>query len=232
MQKIADQEILSSQDAAKHAGLYYDWYAQSIPEFEHLRYMRTYKPLIEDFISHIPKGGRVLDLGSGLGHISNILYTRGFHVTGIESSSVCWEKAKKYFPYIDFQLGDFRNFPGSGDVSGVFDRLAVMYLPMNEIRELFNNVYNKLVSGGVFQVTCEESFDNEQGWYPYEIAQTVMVSNGDVVHATVPVCVSFFTKESLVELFMDTGFDVVKVWNYREPQTTRRNLITVLGKKV
>jgi|GEM_PF-2952054 len=228
MRKIAEQGALPSTQAAENVGKYYDWFSESIPEFEHLRYLRTYKPIIEDFISHLPKGGYVIDLGCGLGLVSHILFTRGMKGYGLESSLGTITKTKTYFPFLDIRHGDIREFEAEESVHGIFDRLAVMYLPEHEIRVLLKRIYRELASGGVFQTTFEESLGGEQGWYPYETAHTATLSDGSTSRMTVPVCVTYFTKEVLVELLMDTGFDVLKVWNYREPETSKRNLITVL----
>lgn len=231
MKKIAEQNTLPSGPAAINAGKYYDWFSESLPEFEHLRYLRTYKPIIEDFISYIPKGGYAIDLGAGLGLVSHILFTRGIRGHGVESSLVTITKAKTYFPFLDMRHEDIRQFSAEEPIHGIFDRLAVMYLPEVEILSLFERIYRELEPGGVFQTTFEESQGGETGWYPYETAHTAVLSDGSISRMTVPVCVTYFTKEVLVELLMDTGFDVLKVWNYREPQTSRRNLITVLCRK-
>ncbi len=231
MQKIAEQHEDLGQNPAKNSGMYYDWFVATTEDKIHEEYLKNYQPILEEFISHMPKRGHVIDLGCGLGLVVHKLFTRGFLVHGIESSPLTISKANAYFPYLDIRLGDVRKFKKQAPLHGIYERLALMYLPKPELRAIFKKIFTELEPGGVFQATFEEADIQENGWYPYETEKVIKLSNGLHRQATVPVCVTYYTKEQLVEELTDVGFTVVKIWHYREPQTTHRNLLTVLCQK-
>lgn len=52
-------------------------------------------------------GGNVLDLACGLGRTTLCLHEQGYSVTGVDSSALLIETARRRFPYLDFRLGSF-----------------------------------------------------------------------------------------------------------------------------
>ena len=67
-----------------------------------------------------PKGSRVLDLGCGNGALTGELRDRGFRVTGLDSSKELLSVAEKYYPELEFILGDATDFSLKEPVDAVF----------------------------------------------------------------------------------------------------------------
>jgi SAM-dependent methyltransferase len=59
----------------------------------------------------IPRSGRVLDLGCGLGVEVGDLAERGFHAVGIDSSPNAIERAARDHPRVEFLIGDVLDLP-------------------------------------------------------------------------------------------------------------------------
>ena len=66
----------------------------------------------------LPKGARVLDVGCGLGYMSEALRLAGGIVTGIDFSSMAIDLARKSFPNVDFRC---LSFPDELEKSDQFD---------------------------------------------------------------------------------------------------------------
>src|SRR5882724_10379865 len=65
-----------------------------------------------------PKPGeRILDVGSGTGHLTSQIAERGADAVGLDASVSMVAQARQNFPKLKFQLADMRNF----DVDSPFD---------------------------------------------------------------------------------------------------------------
>src|SRR4249919_2288582 len=67
------------------------------------------QPWLERFCALLPSGGKVLDLGCGMGEpIASWLLSRGFEVTGVDSSLSLIELCRTRFPGHDWIVSDMR----------------------------------------------------------------------------------------------------------------------------
>jgi trans-aconitate methyltransferase len=70
----------------------------------------TDKPFIERFLSFLPQGATVLDLGCGGGWpVALHMATRGFRVTGIDSSPTLISLCRTRMPDHEWVIGDMRS---------------------------------------------------------------------------------------------------------------------------
>ena len=76
-------------------------YAQNIAD-------RAPQKELEKFISQIPSGGKILDVGSAAGRDTRIFYDKGFDVCGIDLSQELIAIARRQNPGIDFFFADVR----------------------------------------------------------------------------------------------------------------------------
>ncbi|MBA2718167.1 MAG: class I SAM-dependent methyltransferase [Chloroflexi bacterium] len=109
-----------------------------------------------DFLAHLARGGRALELGSGTGRIAIPLAARGVDVQGIDLSRAMtdWLRAKPGGDAIPVAIGDFSRTK----VEGTF---RLVYLVYNTIMNLttqaaqvacFRNVAAHLEPGGTFVI--------------------------------------------------------------------------------
>jgi SAM-dependent methyltransferase len=113
---------------------------------------------VEDVVSllGISPGASVLDLCCGVGRHSLELSRRGFHVTGVDRTSMYLEKAHKQAEAeglkVEFVENDMRTFcrPAAFDAAvNMFTSFGYFENP-EEDRQVALNVYRSLKSGGIF----------------------------------------------------------------------------------
>ena len=83
----------------------------------------TDKPFIERFLSFLPSGARVLDLGCGGGSpVALHMVARGFQVTGVESSQTLISLCRTRMPDQEWIAGDMRSLALDRRFCGILNR--------------------------------------------------------------------------------------------------------------
>jgi len=103
-------------------------------------------------LGNLPPGATILDLCCGAGHLASILTARGFCVVGVDGSSEMLAFARENAPQAQFVLADAREFrsPEAFDAAlCLFDSLNHI-MSLDELEQVFANVYASLVPGGTF----------------------------------------------------------------------------------
>ena len=96
-------------------------------------------------------GGRVLDLGCGVGHDSLRLKRYQLEVEGLDISEVMLAEAKKLVEGVAFRQGDFRTLPfADASFDGIWANGSLFYLTAEDLQEALAEVYRTLKPGGVF----------------------------------------------------------------------------------
>jgi SAM-dependent methyltransferase len=97
----------------------------------------------------IGPGSQVLEVGSGPGHVADLLAKAGASVTGVDFSSEMVEVAQKGYPDIAFQQADAENLPFEAEsFDAVVANFVVHHLARPEV--VFGEVYRVLKPGGRF----------------------------------------------------------------------------------
>jgi len=92
---------------------------------------------------------QVLEIGSGPGHVADLLAKAGASVTGVDFSSDMVEVAQKSYPDISFQQADAELLPFEADsFDVVVANFVVHHLARPEV--VFRGVYRVLKAGGRF----------------------------------------------------------------------------------
>lgn len=108
-------------------------------------------------------GSRILDLGCGTGHLAQSLDSRGFKVTGVDSSGDMLSYARKRVPHGTFITADARDFRMPSSFSAVISTFDCMNHILNEedLGLVFGNVFDSLEKGGyfMFDLNMEEAFE-------------------------------------------------------------------------
>lgn len=118
----------------------------------YLKYEKQRSQPAKDLISRLYelKPKTIIDLGCGPGN-STILLQEVFPdalITGIDSSHVMIEKAKKLYPNLDFQLCDVRDVKQKADL--IFSNACLHWL--SDHKTLFPKLFALLNEGGVLAV--------------------------------------------------------------------------------
>lgn len=175
----------------------------------------------EKFLSALPQGATVLDVGCGAGVKSRYISEKGFKVTGIDFSEKMIEIARRESPDIPFAIVDVYELETySNTFDGVFAQAVLLHIPKNRIREVLSKLKDKVNSNGLLYIAVkgiredgiEESIKKENDYgYDYE---------------------RFFSYFSLPELesyLEELGMEIV--WKVKET-SGRTDWLQIIGRKI
>lgn len=102
----------------------------------------------EDLLSllNAQKGERILDLGCGTGHLTNLIAQTGAEVIGIDNSEEMIAKAKKEFSSIQFSLQSATDFHFDEPFDAIFSNAVLHWV--TEIEKVVDCLYENLKKGG------------------------------------------------------------------------------------
>jgi trans-aconitate methyltransferase len=95
---------------------------------------------------------RILDLGSGTGHLTLRIAESGATVVGMDRSEQMVYAARRTYPNLDFRVGDARNLHFHGEFDAVFSNATLHWIPQPE--RVITGVWNALRPGGRFVGEC------------------------------------------------------------------------------
>jgi len=104
----------------------------------------------EDLINLLSpkKGERILDLGCGTGHLTDLIAKSGAEVTGIDKSPEMIYEAKNHYPNIKFGVEDACDFNFSNQFDAVFSNAVLHWIKDPE--KVLICIYDSLKKGGRF----------------------------------------------------------------------------------
>jgi predicted TPR repeat methyltransferase len=149
--RSAPDQVIEVYDAL--AEVYADHYECGNPD----------RPFLEEFLSHLRTGTRLLDVGCGTGNGAKYFSDHGMRVEGIDLSVSMIEVARRTYPHIRFTPKDIRN---SNYRPGRFDAIWAGYSLFHMGRQDFQTVLKKirkaLVAKGIFGLIMQEGTGDVQ----------------------------------------------------------------------
>src|SRR5690349_395669 len=118
-----------SQD--EHANSVIGIYERHPAKFDELRTRSLFeKSWLDRFAALLPRGGRVLDLGCGMGEpIARYFIEAGFAVTGVDGSAPMIELCRARFPRARWIVGDMRAVSLAEKFDGMLGWDSYFFLP-------------------------------------------------------------------------------------------------------
>lgn len=115
------------------------------------------KKYIDKFLKKVSPGGKILDVGCGVGNLTKYIKDNNFDVMGIDLSKKMLNIAIKRFPDIKFKLMDMTNIKL---IDNSFDALFIAYslfhLPPNKIEETMEGFIKLLKRKGIIMLILQE----------------------------------------------------------------------------
>ena len=101
------------------------------------------------FISYIPKGGKVLDLGCGSGRDSLFFKQFGYNVTAVDGSAEMCRQAENNIgqPVINMT---FDELPYEAEFDGIWACASLLHVPSSNIKDVLVKIEKALKAGGYF----------------------------------------------------------------------------------
>jgi 2-polyprenyl-3-methyl-5-hydroxy-6-metoxy-1,4-benzoquinol methylase len=109
------------------------------------------------FISLLPKGATILDIGCGAGMKSKYLSDKGFKVTGMDFSEKMIEIAKREVLGVDFFVGDVYELDSyEKKFDAVFAQAVLLHIPREKVMEVLQKFKNRLNPNGTLYLAVKE----------------------------------------------------------------------------
>jgi SAM-dependent methyltransferase len=172
------------------------------------------------FLSFLPKGSTVLDVGCGGGFKTNYIAEKGYVPFGIDFSEKMIEIAKRQFPHLPFEVMNVEEIDKLSDTfNGVFAQAVLLHIPKNNVREILKKLKSKVNENGFLYLGVkgikEDNIEEKvivESDYGYEYERFF----------------SFFNKEELRNYFKELDMEVV--WESREG-FNKSGWLQMVGKK-
>lgn len=112
------------------------------------------KNYLDLVISHIPKAGKILDVGCGTGMpIARYFLDHGFAVTGIDASEKMLDKAKTYVPEAELLLKDMRSMALGAQFEAIILWHSFFHLPAEDQAMMFSLIETHIKPHGIILFT-------------------------------------------------------------------------------
>lgn len=103
------------------------------------------------FITGLPVGGRVLDLGCGVGRSSILMIEAGLTVDALDASPAFVEMARKQFG-VKVTLGTFDHVAAVDTYDGIFANFSLLHEPKAALPGHLDRIHRALVPDGLFHI--------------------------------------------------------------------------------
>ena len=155
--------------------------------------------VIEEFISKLKPNSRILDLGGGVGNLTDLLLKRGFDAICYDFSKEMMRNAKKLYPDVPYILDDIINMKKyfkDNTFDGIIAFYSLFHIPKEEIDEVFSYITDLLKENGILcfvvQLGNGEKFIDEP--YLKEEGRKILYFN-------------YFTNKQIDELLKINNFE-------------------------
>lgn len=170
----------------------------------------TLRPVYEETISyfapHLKKGGRVLDVGCGVGLAIEVLTERGFSAIGVELSPKMAELARRRNPEAEIIVGDFLTYSFAEPFDGIIALALIHLFLKEEAMKVLRGMNDLLVLGGILYIGTTESVESSEGW------EVKADYSGERQRFR-----KYWMEEELRLALEETGFEVLKLHRIADP---------------
>lgn len=148
-----DEKYVEKKGIQLFDDFYADFYDDIVYDVEKNRYELENIVEVTGLYKEDKRKKKILDVGSGSGHHTNLYLKNGYDVVGLEASKSMIERAKENYPKVNIVHGDALNphiFP-----TETFTHIQALYFTlyyMKDKEQFFENCYNWLKPGGYFIV--------------------------------------------------------------------------------
>jgi trans-aconitate methyltransferase len=124
------------------------------------------KPFIERFLSFLPRGATVLDLGCGGGSpVARHMVAQGFRVTGVDSSPTLISLCRTRMPDHEWIVGDMRSLALSRRFQGILAWDSFFHLRHDDQRTMFSIFAMHAAPAAILMFNAGSSYGEAVGSY-------------------------------------------------------------------
>lgn len=138
-----------------------DYYNENAEEFFTSTKDANMEELYRTFISYIPSGGHILDLGCGSGRDSKHFIEMGYNVIAIDGSKELCELASAYIGK-EVHCMDFKDIDYDNLFDGVWACASLLHVDKESIEDVLAKVYKSIKTNGVLYVSFKEGMEERE----------------------------------------------------------------------
>jgi 2-polyprenyl-3-methyl-5-hydroxy-6-metoxy-1,4-benzoquinol methylase len=175
----------------------------------------------DTFLSLLPKGATILDVGCGSGYKTKYIKDKGFNAAGIDFSEEMIKFAKEKYTDVDFEVVDVYDldkYPKTFD--GIYSQAVFLHIPKKRSIEVLEKMKSRLNDGGLLHLALKEVKDKKveeeikkENDFGYEFERLFV----------------YYTLDELRGYFMSLGFEMV---SEKIVVSGRAKWINIVGKKI
>jgi SAM-dependent methyltransferase len=211
-----------AEERRRRTSAYYDRYGSEVAARTGRRDVGR---ALAAFTALLPPGGRVLDIGCGVGEHMAALAERGYRTLGLEPSSTMRALARaRGLEVLD---AGFEELAGLDlpPIDGVWCAASLLHVPLAECPAALAEICRRLPPGGPLYVTVR--LGEGAGWDTWRGAkEDVPPGDGEVVDRFMQT----FTPDELVGLVRGAGLEVVEDWVTRSSWGRAADWIEVIAR--
>jgi 2-polyprenyl-3-methyl-5-hydroxy-6-metoxy-1,4-benzoquinol methylase len=106
--------------------------------------------ILEQFVQHIPSGGRILDLGCGSGRDSLWFKSRGYSIIALDGSESMIQHCKKYLLADEMVHSRFETYHTDLKFDGIWACASLLHISRDALPQLIQKYVGYLNPHGVF----------------------------------------------------------------------------------
>jgi ubiquinone/menaquinone biosynthesis C-methylase UbiE len=157
---------------------------------------------LETIMKELKPGAKVLDIGSGTGHLAHFFYKNGFEVIGLEPSENMLNYARKNFPEIQFVEGISSTLPFEDNSFDLIISIEVMrYLHPDDVLKTYKEALRVLKKDGYFFATHVNTFSSDFYYFFYHLKGLIKKAGNKMYHNCY-----FTTAEKEAQKLKNSGF--------------------------
>lgn len=151
---------------------------------------------VDIFLNHLPTKAKIIDAGSGPGHLTMYMHKQGHKVEGIDTSVTMLTIAKKKYPKLTFKLMDMTQLKyTSKSIDGILAAYSLIHIPTKSLVKTLSSFNQALKDKGHLMIMAQKGKADRFVTVPlFPQKKTFM---------------NFFTKSRLTKLLNQTGFKVI-----------------------
>jgi len=182
------------------------WYNENAKKYAKTTEEYPSPEQIEEFVSLLSPGNKILDAGCGGGRDTKLLHDKGLDSIGLDLSSGLIKVARKKYPNINFVEGSFLDLPfGNDSFDGIWAHASLLHLEtVGDVKKALSEFQRVLKPNGVMHTLVKAQTGLEK---------TAIVSDRTSGHERF---FQYFTQDEIATLLREAGFAEIKTEQYRE----------------
>lgn len=115
----------------------------------------------DKFLSLLPHGASILDIGCAGGYKTSYINSKGFDVEGVDFFEEMIKEAKEKFKDINFRVLDVYDLDSLNKTyDGIYCQAMLLHVPKKDIFSILEKMKNKLKNDGFLYITVKEKREN------------------------------------------------------------------------